>query len=627
MSRKHHGHLDAFDGTIVSGWAYAEGMGYCTVDIFLDGRLVGRALADQYRADLKHANIGNGCCAFHFQIPEHALTGYPQTLSARHAGANQELIGSPIRVIGPPATVPPPAITSQLIRNAAFSNIINAAGPVTLGINKIAPGIWLEASRNAIGSATFTCSHFDGFQFSRLGNITPGIRVQAPIDGAHIRLFMELNLPDFVVLGPLTATFAIDRRGTDAPPEVKLGFGTVADGKFCGVWSRTIKRVIAGIQEHSFLIEPYVLQKLKEDYSAKRKPVTIFDIKGRFDIALSALHLLIGRTYSSHRDSIVAAFEDSIVAEQWEAIGTPKINNCTPPRDTAWAIDTVLDVPEIVVPVFNATKSVLDCLLSIFSKTDIPYLLTVVDDGSFPETSAAIHKAIGNSPWCRIITGQNEGYTVAINKAVKSSVGSTIVILNSDTVVTSGWLTGLLRCLRSDSKVGLAGPLSNAASWQSIPEVKDKMGWAVNRLPADASPDNMAEHLRLVSKPAYPEVPVLNGFCLAVKREVFDVIGVFDELAFPMGYGEENDFCLRAADAGYTLRVADDVYVYHHKSKSFGAKRRSSLSDRANKVLTHRYGAARMNGLSKQMEKCGPLNDLRHTVQAAMERAGHRGEE
>ena len=50
-------------------------------------------------------------------------------------------------------------------------------------------------------------------------------------------------------------------------------------------------------------------------------------------------------------------------------------------------------------------------------------------------------------------------------------------------------------------------------------------------------------------------------------------VGGMDGAAFPSGYGEENDLCLRVRNAGYQLAVADDVYVWHSKSASFGAAR------------------------------------------------------
>ena len=76
-------------------------------------------------------------------------------------------------------------------------------------------------------------------------------------------------------------------------------------------------------------------------------------------------------------------------------------------------------------------------------------------------------------------------------------------------------------------------------------------------------------------------MPFLNGFCLLIRRAVLEGVGLFDEANFGEGYGEENDYCLRARNAGWTLALADDTYIYHAQSRSYNPERRKNLSDRA----------------------------------------------
>jgi glycosyltransferase involved in cell wall biosynthesis len=88
----------------------------------------------------------------------------------------------------------------------------------------------------------------------------------------------------------------------------------------------------------------------------------------------------------------------------------------------------------------------------------------------------------------------------------------------------------------------------------------------------------------------YPRITLLNGFCLLIKRAVLEEIGLFDEVAFPEGYGEENDYCLRARAAGWQLAVADDAYVYHAQSRSYSHNRRRALSAQAQQRLAAKHG-------------------------------------
>jgi hypothetical protein len=86
-----------------------------------------------------------------------------------------------------------------------------------------------------------------------------------------------------------------------------------------------------------------------------------------------------------------------------------------------------------------------------------------------------------------------------------------------------------------------------------------------------------------------PQLPTGNGFCMYVKREVFDRIGTLDVAAFPAGYGEENDLCQRAARAGFRHVIAGDVFVQHERSASFGDERRATLGTQGMAVLRERY--------------------------------------
>ena len=56
-----------------------------------------------------------------------------------------------------------------------------------------------------------------------------------------------------------------------------------------------------------------------------------------------------------------------------------------------------------------------------------------------------------------------------------------------------------------------------------------------------------------------------------IRRAALADVGAFDAEAFGRGYGEENDFCLRAGARGWRHLLACDTFVYHEGSVSFGA--------------------------------------------------------
>ncbi len=246
---------------------------------------------------------------------------------------------------------------------------------------------------------------------------------------------------------------------------------------------------------------------------------------------------------------------------------------------------------DIIVCVHNAPEDVTRCLQSVLEHTLPPYSLILVDDGSDEETQEYL-KAFADSQGARLIRHeQAKGYTCAANAGLRVSEAPWAILLNSDTIVTPYWIDRMMVCALSQANIGLVGPLSNTASWQSIPRVDDGDGdWADNVLPEGITPAQMALLLADASPRRYPKVGFLNGFCYMVRKDMRDEIGLFDEETFGAGYGEENDYCLRAHKAGWELAVADDVYVYHAQSKSYSHERRKQLCERADKALHEKHG-------------------------------------
>ncbi len=179
-------------------------------------------------------------------------------------------------------------------------------------------------------------------------------------------------------------------------------------------------------------------------------------------------------------------------------------------------------------------------------------------------------------------------------------------------------MKGLVECALSDPSIAMVGPLSNAATYQSVPDIYGAGGkWAINRLPPGWSVRDMAAEVARRSERRFPRVPLLNGFCTLIRRSVYLEIGGFDLSVFPSGYGEENDLCVRVAAAGYALAVADHVYVYHHKSASFGAARQRQLSAQGDAKLRSKHPDVDIGALGRSFIETPALTDLRASIREA----------
>jgi len=250
---------------------------------------------------------------------------------------------------------------------------------------------------------------------------------------------------------------------------------------------------------------------------------------------------------------------------------------------------------DVIICIHNALSDVQACLGSVQSHTHSPYQLILVDDGSDDETCDYLQDYAQQHPCVLLRNEQAGGYTLAANQGLHAASSQAVVLLNSDTIVTPNWLARLQTCAEQEEKIGMVGPLSNTASWQSIPKIEYQGDWATNPLPDGFSIEQMGKLVECYSARLYPRLPFLNGFCLYIKRSLIDDIGYFDELHFAQGYGEENDYSLRAGKAGWQLLVCDSVYVYHAQSKSYSHERRKKLADQAGGILAEKHGQALIN--------------------------------
>lgn len=291
---------------------------------------------------------------------------------------------------------------------------------------------------------------------------------------------------------------------------------------------------------------------------------------------------------------------------------------------------------DVIVCIHNALDDVRNCLDAVLRNTEPPYRLILVDDGSQPETRDFTRQFAQDQGLTLIRNEEAKGYTLAANQGLRASSGAFVVLLNSDTIVTPGWVDRMLRCFRQNPKVGAAGPLSNTASWQSVPRIFDDNGdWSDNALPEGVTVDDMAAQVAALSACHYPRVGFLNGFCYMMRRETLDEIGLFDEETFGRGFGEEDDFSLRARAAGWELAVVDDAYVFHAQSRSYSSERRLKLTKLAGEALSNKHGDPLilagvhltqanpvMASMRARMAQCWALRELR--TQAMQRYEGRR---
>jgi GT2 family glycosyltransferase len=218
---------------------------------------------------------------------------------------------------------------------------------------------------------------------------------------------------------------------------------------------------------------------------------------------------------------------------------------------------------QILLPVYNAADDLDACLASLVRTLPRGVPVLLADDASTdPRVQDVITKHYSSLSLRHVRRKQNLGFVGNVNQGLKETGPDDVILLNSDTVTSPGWLERLLACAATDPRIATITPWSNNAEICSFP-VFCEAG------PVPDNLDEMAEAAHTAGEPEYPDLPTAVGFCMFLRRAAVDAVGDFDQATFGRGYGEENDFCLRAAAHGWRNVLCDDAFVAHRGGASF----------------------------------------------------------
>lgn len=243
----------------------------------------------------------------------------------------------------------------------------------------------------------------------------------------------------------------------------------------------------------------------------------------------------------------------------------------------------------VVVPIYGHWESLKSCLDSLiqFAPAEVFDILLVNDCGpEADEIEAKVLKTIRQHAKFRYERNlENLGFVKTCNRAVfeLDTTNNDILLLNSDTQITEGALLEMREVLNSAEHHGVVCPRSNDATIASLPFLKVSPG-TYNTI------ERTKEVFNALYKdlPRYYISPVSVGFCFLTKRTLIQNYGLFDEI-FGRGYNEENDYCIRINELGFSSLIANHALVFHVGGASFGAEIKSELDAINGKILNERY--------------------------------------
>ena len=229
----------------------------------------------------------------------------------------------------------------------------------------------------------------------------------------------------------------------------------------------------------------------------------------------------------------------------------------------------------VIIVNFNVSKHLFNCLesLEIFNKdTDLEVI--IIDNNSTENID--IESKLAN--YCLAVKfykfSQNRGFAKAVNYGIEKSLGTKILLLNPDTLISDSTILNMSSFLDSKSEVGIVGckvlypngdyqfsskrhfPLIRFAFWRIL--MLDKYFYKSKIFGLyNYTFHNINQYL---------EVDAVSGACMMFRTELISDIGLFDERFFL--YFEDTDFCHRAKK-NWKIIYNPDCTITHLKRESF----------------------------------------------------------
>ncbi len=237
----------------------------------------------------------------------------------------------------------------------------------------------------------------------------------------------------------------------------------------------------------------------------------------------------------------------------------------------------------ILIPCCGMIEYTKLCVPSILKFTRPPFELIFLDIGSLDGTTEYLSGVRAACPHrVEIVRSPADlGIKEACKEAILAARGEYLVLLNNDTVVTNGWLNQLINLANLSPTFGMVGPMSNYAAPPQLVEtvpyrIRPKRLNATRGLAAtnnlvdvDAVQEFANEH-REQNKGKWLETDRLGGFCVLLKRQALDRIGLANlEKWTDLSLFDTDILSTKVRQAGFTLACCRDLFIHHFGTRTF----------------------------------------------------------
>ena len=209
----------------------------------------------------------------------------------------------------------------------------------------------------------------------------------------------------------------------------------------------------------------------------------------------------------------------------------------------------------ILIPAYNMKECTNQCLASIRRTVRIPYEVIIIDDGSQEDECVSIRE--GGDDVRVLYSKQHHGVSHALNMGIGAAEGAVILFLHADIILAPNTVDDLLDVLIENPQIGAVSAVATREhKYEQIFQNIDYHNW-------DGFVST-AEHIRAKKEKPHPEI-FTELFCLMVRRDVVEAVGLLDE-DYQTPPVAEFDYTARMTRLGYQLVSLSTVYVHHQES-------------------------------------------------------------
>jgi hypothetical protein len=250
----------------------------------------------------------------------------------------------------------------------------------------------------------------------------------------------------------------------------------------------------------------------------------------------------------------------------------------------------------VIVLSLNGEDVIRECLDTLRLNDYPNFEMMVVNNGSTDRTPEIV---ANEYPDVQLVNlPENRGYAGGMNEGIKACAGDIIVPLNDDTILTPTVVREIVEPLRGDPAIGIVGCKILYPDRATIQHAGGVIG-----------PDGSTEHIGYQEEDrgqhdVERDVDYVTGCMIAIRRELFEQLGLYDDRYFPTYY-EEVEFAVRARRAGYRIVYAPRALLYHIESKTEVVKSHK---------FYFRFHRSRWRFVLKNFTPRGILRALKHEI-------------